>query len=377
MAGRTWSRICSAWAETSSWWASLAASIAPERARLARGDLLFDDPALAPATAPLDVVAGDVLLFTTRHVHGAVTNRETTTRVSIDIRVAPLLRAELSRPVERIMAEARKLAEAGVKELTLIGQNVNAYHGEGPDGWTWPLWRLLERVAGIPGIVRLRYTTSHPNDMDDDLIAAHRDQPALMPYLHLPVQSGSDAVLAAMNRKHTGADYRRIIDKVRAVRPDIALSSDFIVGFPGETDVDFADTMRLIDDMRFASAYSFKYSIRPGTPAADARNQVPEAVKSERLAALQARLEEQRQAFNAAMVGRSTEILLERKGREAGQLTGKTPYLQTVQIDGSGFEPGDIVGVKILSQSTNSLFGRAESVKAGTGADSGVMKDRA
>jgi tRNA-2-methylthio-N6-dimethylallyladenosine synthase len=287
--------------------------------------------------------------------------------------VVPYTRgAELSRPVERIMAEARKLAEAGVKELTLIGQNVNAYHGEGPDGWTWPLWRLLERVAGIPGIVRLRYTTSHPNDMDDDLIAAHRDQPALMPYLHLPVQSGSDAVLAAMNRKHTGADYRRIIDKVRAVRPDIALSSDFIVGFPGETDVDFADTMRLIDDMRFASAYSFKYSIRPGTPAADARDQVPEAVKSERLAALQARLEEHRQAFNAAMVGRSTEILLERKGREAGQLTGKTPYLQTVQIDGSGFEPGDIVGVKILSQSTNSLFGRAESVKAGAGADSGV-----
>jgi tRNA-2-methylthio-N6-dimethylallyladenosine synthase len=292
--------------------------------------------------------------------------------------VVPYTRgAELSRPVERIMAEARKLAEAGVKELTLIGQNVNAYHGEGPDGWTWPLWRLLERVAGIPGIVRLRYTTSHPNDMDDDLIAAHRDQPALMPYLHLPVQSGSDAVLAAMNRKHTGADYRRIIDKVRAVRPDIALSSDFIVGFPGETDMDFADTMRLIDDMRFASAYSFKYSIRPGTPAADARDQVPEAVKSERLAALQARLEEHRQAFNAAMVGRSTEILLERKGREAGQLTGKTPYLQTVQIDGSGFEPGDIVGVKILSQSTNSLFGRAESVKAGAGADSGVMKDMA
>jgi tRNA-2-methylthio-N6-dimethylallyladenosine synthase len=279
--------------------------------------------------------------------------------------VVPYTRgAEVSRPVGRILAEATTLAEAGVRELTLIGQNVNAYHGDGPDGRAWSLRQLLEQLSQVPGIARLRYSTSHPNDMDDDLIAAHRDLPTLMPYLHLPVQSGSDTVLDAMNRKHSADDYRRIIDKVKAVRPDIALSSDFIVGFPGESDADFADTMRLIDEVRFASVYSFKYSVRPGTPAADARAQVPEAVKAERLAILQARTEEHRQAFNAAMVGRRTEILLERKGREAGQLTGKTPWQQTVQIDGTGFHTGDMVEVDILSRSTNSLFGRAVSVKA-------------
>jgi len=273
--------------------------------------------------------------------------------------VVPYTRgAELSRPVERIVAEGAALAAAGVRELTLIGQNVNAYHGEGPDGRPWTLARLLGRMAEIPGIARLRYTTSHPNDMEDALIEAHRDLPALMPYLHLPVQSGSDRILAAMNRKHGADDYRRIVDKVKAARPDIALSSDFIVGFPGETDADFADTMRLIDEVRFASVYSFKYSIRPGTPAAESGAQIPEALKSERLLALQARVEEHRQAFNAAMVGRRTDILLERKGREPGQLTGKTPWLQTVQIDGTRFHPGDIVPVEILSQSTNSLFGR-------------------
>jgi tRNA-2-methylthio-N6-dimethylallyladenosine synthase len=279
--------------------------------------------------------------------------------------VVPYTRgAEMSRPVERIVAEARVLAEAGVKELTLIGQNVNAYHGMGSDGRVSSLCQLLERVAEVPGIVRLRYSTSHPNDMDDELIAAHRDLPGLMPFLHLPVQSGSDVVLEAMNRKHRADDYRRIIDKVRAARPDIALSSDFIVGFPGESDVDFEATMRLIDDIRFASVYAFKYSVRPGTPAATSGDHVPEQVKSERLAALQALTEEHRQSFNAAMVGQRTEILLERKGREPGQLTGKTPWAQTVQIDGTGFHIGDMVEVDIVSQSTNSLFGRAVSGKA-------------
>jgi tRNA-2-methylthio-N6-dimethylallyladenosine synthase len=280
--------------------------------------------------------------------------------------VVPYTRgAEASRPVARIVAEAEKLADGGVRELTLIGQNVNAYHGEGLDGRPWSLRKLLERVSQIAGIARLRYSTSHPNDMDDDLIAAHRDLPSVMPYLHLPVQSGSDAVLEAMNRKHSADDYRRIIDKVKAARPDIALSSDFIVGFPGESDADFAATMRLIDDVRFASVYSFKYSVRPGTPAADQRAQVPEAVRSERLLHLQAVAEAHRQAFNADTVGRRTEILLERKGREAGQLTGKTPWQQTVQIDGAGFHTGDMVEVNILSRSTNSLFGRAVSAEAG------------
>ncbi|MCO4052931.1 MAG: tRNA (N6-isopentenyl adenosine(37)-C2)-methylthiotransferase MiaB [Bosea sp.] len=273
--------------------------------------------------------------------------------------VVPYTRgAEVSRPVARILDEASALAAAGVRELTVIGQNVNAYHGEGPDGRVWPLWRLLERLAGIPGVARLRYTTSHPNDMDEGLVAAHRDLPALMPYLHLPVQSGSDRVLAAMNRKHTADAYRRVIDKVKQARGDIALSSDFIVGFPGETDADFEDTMRLIDDVRFASSFSFKYSVRPGTPAAESGDQVPEAVKTERLARLQARVEEHRQEFNAAMIGRQTEILLERKGRQPGQLTGKTPWLQTVQIDGEGCHPGDMVAVEIVARSTNSLFGQ-------------------
>lgn len=285
--------------------------------------------------------------------------------------VVPYTRGmEVSRPVERIVAEAEKLVDGGVRELTLIGQNVNAYHGEGPGGRSWSLAQLLERLSRLDGILRLRYMTSHPNDMSDDLIAAHRDVPSLMPFLHLPVQSGSDAMLDAMNRKHSADQYRRIIDKVKTARPDIALSSDFIVGFPGESDADFADTMRLIDDVRFASVYSFKYSVRPGTPAADASNQIPEKVMAERLLHLQTRAEEHRQAFNAATIGKRTQLLLERKGREAGQLTGKTPWLQTVQIDGTGFHTGDMVEVDILSQSTNSLFGRVVSVKAVAFADS-------
>jgi tRNA-2-methylthio-N6-dimethylallyladenosine synthase len=272
--------------------------------------------------------------------------------------VVPYTRgAELSRPVARIMEEARRLAEAGIREITLIGQNVNAWHGEGPDGAAWSLGRLLRLLAEVPGIARLRYTTSHPRDMDEDLIAAHRDLPALMPYLHLPVQSGSDRILDAMNRRHTGGEYRRLIDRIRAARPDIALSSDFIVGFPGETEADFEDTLRLVAEIGFAGSFSFKYSPRPGTPAAESESQVPEAVKAERLARLQDLLESQRQAFNHGTVGRTLDVLLEKPGRHPGQVAGKSPYLQAVQIEGEAQRIGEVVPVRITRAGSNSLFG--------------------
>jgi tRNA-2-methylthio-N6-dimethylallyladenosine synthase len=274
--------------------------------------------------------------------------------------VVPYTRgAEVSRPVAKIVAEAERLAGAGAREITLIGQNVNAYHGEGPDGRVWSLGRLLHRIANVPGIARLRYTTSHPRDMDDALIAAHRDLPALMPYLHLPVQAGSDRVLAAMNRKHGRDEYRRIVDRVRALRPDIALSSDFILGFPGETDADFEDTLRLVAEVRFASAFSFKYSPRPGTPGAEMPDQVPEPVKAERLARLQELLETQRQAFNRGTIGRTLDVLLEKPGRHPGQLAGKSPYLQAVQLETDRHRVGDIVPVRIVRAGSNSLFGEA------------------
>lgn len=273
--------------------------------------------------------------------------------------VVPYTRgAEFSRPAAQVVAEVERLAEAGVRDVTLIGQNVNAYHGEGPDGVVWGLARLMQRVAEVPGIARIRYTTSHPRDMDDDLIAAHRDLPQVMPFLHLPVQAGSDRILAAMNRKHTGDEYRRLIARIREARPDIALSSDFIVGFPGETEADFEDTIRLVDEIGFASSYSFKYSPRPGTPAADLNDQIPREVMDERLYRLQERIEHHRQAFNAAMVGRTVDVLLERAGRHPGQLAGKSPYLQAVQIDSDANQIGDIVRVVIERTSTNSLFGR-------------------
>jgi tRNA-2-methylthio-N6-dimethylallyladenosine synthase len=279
--------------------------------------------------------------------------------------VVPYTRgAEVSRPVARIEDDVRRLAEAGVREVTLIGQNVNAYHGIGPGqgpgpGGEWTLARLMERLADIPGIARLRYMTSHPNDMGEDLIALHRDLPAAMPYLHLPVQSGSDRILAAMNRKHGRGDYLRLIERVRMARPDIALTSDFIVGFPGETDADFADTMDLIDAVGFSASYSFKYSPRPGTPAADAADQVPMVVMNERLQILQARLEHHRQAFNSSMVGRVVDVLFERPGRHPGQMAGKSPYLHAVQVDApDGIAIGEIRAVEITGLSTNSLFGR-------------------
>lgn len=273
--------------------------------------------------------------------------------------VVPYTRgAEFSRPVTALVSEIERLADAGVRDVTLIGQNVNAYHGAGPDGQIWGLARLMHRVAEIAGIARIRYTTSHPRDMDDELIAAHRDLPQVMPFLHLPVQAGSDRILAAMNRKHTADEYRRLIERVRKARPDIALSSDFIVGFPGETEADFAETLRLVEDIGFASSYTFKYSPRPGTPAAELDHQIAPEEMSERLQRLQERVEHHRQAFNHAMVGRTVDVLLERVGRHPGQLAGKSPYLQAVQIDTKANQIGEMVKVLIERAGSNSLFGR-------------------
>lgn len=278
--------------------------------------------------------------------------------------VVPYTRgSEISRPVSQILTEAERLAEAGVREVTLLGQNVNAWHGEGPGGKEWGLGELLFRLAEIPGIARLRYTTSHPRDMTDALIAAHRDLPQLMPYLHLPVQSGSDRILKAMNRKHTAEDYLRLMDRIREARPDIALSGDFIVGFPGETDADFEDTMRLIREVDYAQAFSFKYSPRPGTPGASMDNHVPEHVKDERLQALQALLFKQQRAFADSLVGTEMDVLVEKPGREAGQVVGRSPWLQPVVINAELGDIGDIIRVRIGKAGSNSLF--AESVDLG------------
>jgi tRNA-2-methylthio-N6-dimethylallyladenosine synthase len=270
--------------------------------------------------------------------------------------VVPYTRgAEFSRPVARIAAEVEALAAQGVREFTLLGQNVNAYHGLGPEGNPWTLARLIARLSAIEGVARLRYTTSHPRDMTDDLIAAHGDNPRLMPYLHLPVQAGSDRVLKAMNRQHTAESYLRLVARIRAARPDIALSGDFIVGFPGETEADFAETLDLVREARYASAFSFKYSPRPGTPAAERADQVPEDEKADRLARLQALLGDQQKAFNAGLLGREVEVLLERPGRHPGQLVGRSPWLQAVHLDGAGRAPGDIVTATIAAIGQNSL----------------------
>jgi tRNA-2-methylthio-N6-dimethylallyladenosine synthase len=272
--------------------------------------------------------------------------------------VVPYTRGmETSRPVIKIIAEIERLAGSGAREVTLIGQNVNAFHGDGPDGRPWPLARLLERVAEISGIDRLRYTTSHPRDMDDALIAAHRDLPQLMPQLHLPVQSGSDRVLAAMNRRHTRADYLRIVERLREARPDLALTSDFIVGFPGETEDDFAATLALIGEIGLSGAFSFKYSPRPGTPGADMTDQAAEEIKSERLARLQDAVDKSQTAFSRRCLGRSFDVLFEREGRYAGQLVGRSPYLQPVQVTAPSSLIGTIAAVNVTEISTNSLFG--------------------
>jgi tRNA-2-methylthio-N6-dimethylallyladenosine synthase len=275
--------------------------------------------------------------------------------------VVPYTRgAEVSRPVAKIVAEVERLSDAGVREVTLIGQNVNAYHGAGPDGQAWTLGDLLARVAEIPGIERLRYTTSHPRDVDASLIAAHRDIAALMPQLHLPVQSGSDRILAAMNRRHTAAEYLRIVDKLRAARPDMAFSSDFIVGFPGETEMEFRATLRIVDEAGYAAAFSFKYSPRPGTPAADRTDQVAESDKVERLARLQELIERHRQVFNAQCCGKILPVLFERPGRLPGQLVGRSPYLQPVQAMAPATLIGEVANVEITAVGSNSLFGSLE-----------------
>ena len=268
--------------------------------------------------------------------------------------VVPYTRgAEVSRPVDRIMAEARDLVDRGVREITLLGQNVNAYHGEG-EGGAWTLARLIRGLAKVDGLERIRFTTSHPNDMDDDLIAAHCDEPKLMPYLHLPVQSGSDKILKAMNRKHTAESYLRLIERLRAARPDLLLSGDFIVGFPGETEADFNDTMSLVRAVHYGQAYSFKYSARPGTPAAE-RALVPDDVASDRLHRLQALLTEQQRATQDAMVGREVHVLLEKPGRLAGQIIGKSEYLHAVHVRGEGMQIGQIARVRVTQSVTNSL----------------------
>ncbi len=271
--------------------------------------------------------------------------------------VVPYTRgSEVSRPVSQIVDEAKQLVEAGVREITLLGQNVNAWHGTGANGEEWTLGDLLYRLAEIPGLARLRYTTSHPRDMDDRLIAAHRDLRALMPYLHLPVQAGSDRILKAMNRRHTAAEYLALIERIRAARPDIALSGDFIVGFPGETDRDFEDTLKLVEEVRYAQAFSFKYSTRPGTPGADLKDQVPEEVKAERLERLQALLLKQQQEFAESCIGKTIDLLLEKPGRMEGQLIGRSPWLQSVNVDAKASQIGDIIKVRITGTGTNSLF---------------------
>ena len=293
--------------------------------------------------------------------------------------VVPYTRgAEYSRPVVDVVAEAEALVAQGAVEITLLGQNVNAYHGAapamvlgaggGPVPGSWGLGRLLRRLAEIEGLERLRYTTSHPRDMDDELIAAHGDEAKLMPYLHLPVQSGSDRVLAAMNRRHGADDYLRIVDRLRAVRPDLALSSDFIVGFPGESDEDFAATLRLVTQVGYAQAYSFKYSPRPGTPASELTDQVSEAVKAERLAMLQQLLNAQQLSFNQATVGRRLPVLFERHGRPSataagfGQAVGRSPYLQSVHVELPEAAVGRLLGrieeVELLAAHPNSLAGQ-------------------
>jgi tRNA-2-methylthio-N6-dimethylallyladenosine synthase len=270
--------------------------------------------------------------------------------------VVPYTRgAEFSRPEASVVAEARRLVAQGAREITLLGQNVNAWHGADGRGGSSSLGRLARILADIPGLLRIRYTTSHPRDMDDDLIAAHRDVPALMPFLHLPVQSGSDRVLAAMNRGHTAADYLRLIERLRAARPDIALSSDFIVGHPGESAADFEATMALVRAVGFAQAYSFKYSPRPGTPAAAASGQVPEAEQDRRLQALQALLRDQQAAFNRGCVGLSVPVLFTAPGRHPGQVTGRAPWLQPVHAIGPATLIGAETVVKIEAAHTNSL----------------------
>jgi tRNA-2-methylthio-N6-dimethylallyladenosine synthase len=270
--------------------------------------------------------------------------------------VVPYTRgAEYSRPVDDVMDEARRLVEHGAREITLLGQNVNAYHGQRKDSSVSSLGRLIEELAEIPGLRRIRYTTSHPRDVDDDLIRAHRDVPQLMPFLHLPVQSGSDRMLEAMNRGHSRADYLRTIERLRNAQPALAFSSDFIVGYPGETEADFNETLSLVAEVGYSQSFSFKYSRRPGTPAAAAHGQISDEVKAERLAALQAALDREQERFNTAMVGTTVDVLVAGPGRHPGQMVGRSPYLQPVHFAGGAAEIGDILALTIVAREPNSL----------------------
>jgi tRNA-2-methylthio-N6-dimethylallyladenosine synthase len=273
--------------------------------------------------------------------------------------VVPYTRgAEASRPLADVLDEIARLAAAGVREVTLLGQNVNAYHGLDARGQAIGLAALIRAAASVPGIRRVRYMTSHPNDMSEDLIQAHRDVPKLAPYLHLPVQSGSDSVLKSMNRRHGVADYLDIVGRVRAARPDIAFSSDFIVGYPGETEADFDQTLALVRTVGFASSYAFKYSPRPGTPAAEMSGQIDESVKAQRLAALQELIEDQRQTFNLASVGQRLEVLFEKPGRREGQVIGRSPTMQSVFAEGSQSLIGELMQVEMIGVEPRSLRGR-------------------
>ena len=298
--------------------------------------------------------------------HAAIAKRGVSTFVTVQegcdkfctFCVVPYTRgAEVSRPLEKIVAEVEHLATGGVREVTLIGQNVNAYHGPDAGGRPAGLAQLLRRLAEVPGILRLRYTTSHPCDMDDALIAAHGDLPALTPYVHLPVQSGSDRILAAMNRRHRRSDYLDVIARLRASRADLAFTSDFIVGFPGEREADFRATLSLVEEVGFATAFTFAYSPRPGTPAVELDDQIPREVQAERLQRLQAVIGRQWRAFNARFAGKTLEVLLEKPGRHPGQLVGRTPYLQTVQVIAPRRLIGSALPVTITEVGSNSLFG--------------------
>ena len=279
--------------------------------------------------------------------------------------VVPYTRgSEYSRPVAAIEAEARRLVERGVREITLLGQNVNAYHGLGPDGRAWSLAGLIGRLAGVEGLQRLRYTTSHPRDMSDDLIASHRDEPKLMPFLHLPFQAGADRILAAMNRKHTRAEYLALVRRIRAARPDIALSTDVIVGFPGETEAELQQTLDVLEEVGFTQAYTFKYSPRPGTPAASHDDQVAEAVKDERLKRVLETVTKSQTSFNSGCIGRVLPVLLERPGRHPGQLVGRSPYMQAVHLLAKASLCGHVVAVEIVAARANSLSGRLVALAA-------------
>ena len=278
--------------------------------------------------------------------------------------VVPYTRgSEFSRPAITVLDEARRLVASGTRELTLLGQNVNAYHGDSGSGGVWSLGRLIHAIAEIDGLERIRYTTSHPLDMDDELIAAHGNVPQLMPYLHLPIQSGSNHILREMNRRHTSDVYMAVIDKLRVVRPDIAMSGDFIVGFPGESDQDFADTLALVSKVGYASAYSFKYSPRPGTPASKAEKQVPESVKSERLESLQQLLNAQQFAFNKNTEGKMVDVLVERAGGRAGQMAGRSPYMQAVNFIGQADQIGQIVSCRLSTARQKSMMGEIVTLK--------------